>query len=110
MEDVVLSTLEGLVEAIEDWEEPLVFLQGKQDTLVILGLKSGTGGGGEGNGGGGGEDKPTEWESEPSGSEEEDEEEEDMVDPNLEDDSGTIISPNCSAQDAKASGENEHQV
>lgn len=86
MEEVVLATLEGLEEAIEDGEEPLVFQQGEQDTLVILGSDFGTRGGGEGSRGGGGRDKPTDSESESSNSErgEEDEEEEELADPNLE--------------------------
>ena len=50
MEEAVLATLKGLVEAIEDGEEPLVFLQGEQDTLVILGSGSGIGGRGEDSG------------------------------------------------------------
>lgn len=86
MEEEVLATLEGLAEVIGNGEEPLVFWQYEQDTLVILRLDSGIGGGGEGSGGGGDGDKLTKLESEPSDSEreEEDEVEEDMVDPNLE--------------------------
>lgn len=44
MEEVVLATLESLVEAIENGEEPPTFQQGEQDTLLILGSNSGIGG------------------------------------------------------------------
>ena len=46
VEEAVLATLEGLAKAIEEGEEPLVFWQGEQDTLVILGSDSGARGGG----------------------------------------------------------------
>ena len=59
VEEAVLATLEGLEEAIEDREEPPIFLKEKQVTLVILGSKSSIGGGGEGSGRGEGRDKPT---------------------------------------------------
>lgn len=86
MEEAVLSTLEGLVEVVENREEPSVFRQGEQDTLIILGIDSGTWGRGEGRWGGGGRDEPTNSEPEPLDyeEEEEDKEEEDMADQNLE--------------------------
>lgn len=86
MKEAVLDKLKGMIEAIEDGEEPMVFQQGEQDTLVILGSDSSTWGRGEGNRGGRGGDKPTNSEPESSDSkrEEEDKEEEDMADPNLE--------------------------
>lgn len=76
--EAVLATLEVLAKAIENREEPPVFQQGEQDTLVILGSDSGIGGGGK--------DEPTDSETErlDSKEEEEDEEEEDMADQNLE--------------------------
>lgn len=66
VEEEVLTTFEGLVEAFEDGEEPMVFQQGKEDTLLTLGLNSGIGGRGEGSGGGRGRDEPMELESESS--------------------------------------------
>ena len=65
MEEAVLATLEGLSEAIENREEPLVFQEGEWDTLMIFGSDSNIGGGGEGSEGGGGGDKPTDSKSEP---------------------------------------------
>jgi len=62
--EVIIATLEGLAEAIEDKEEPPLFRQGERDTLVILGSNSGTGGGGEGSRGGGGVDEPSDSELE----------------------------------------------
>ena len=79
VEEAILATLKGRAEAIEDGEEPLVFRQGEQGTLVILRLDSGTGDGREGREGGRGGDKPTDSEPEPSDFEREEED-----DPNLE--------------------------
>jgi len=59
VEEAVLATLEGLAEAIEDRGEPMVFSQGKQDTLMILGSDSIIGGRGEGSRGARGIDEPT---------------------------------------------------
>jgi len=78
MEEVVLATLEGLVEAIEYGEEPLVLQQGEWDTLVILWLGSYIGGGGEGSGGGKGGYEPTNSDPEPLDSEREEEDEEEQ--------------------------------
>jgi len=85
MEEAILAMLEGLEEAIEDGEEPPIFLEDEQGTLVILGSNSSIGGKGEGSRGGGCGDKPTNSDLEPSDSEgeEEDEEDEEMADPNL---------------------------
>jgi len=57
MEEAVVATLEGIVEAFEYGEEPLVFWQGEQDSLVILGSNSGTRGGAEVKKGGEGRDE-----------------------------------------------------
>ena len=75
-----------MIEAIEEVEEPPVFRQGEQDTLVILESNSSIGGEGEGNRGSGGGDEPTDSNPEPSNSEgeEEYEEDEEMANPNLE--------------------------
>ena len=59
MEEAILATLEGLAEAVENKEEPIVFQQEERDTLMILGSDFCTRGGGEGNGGGGGRYEPT---------------------------------------------------
>ena len=68
--------LEGIEESIEDWEEPPIFWQGEQGTLLRLGSNSSIGG----------RDEPIETKPKPldSEGEEEDEEEEGMDDPNLE--------------------------
>ena len=86
MEEAVLAPLEGLEEAIEDGEEPLIFFEYKQGILVALESKFDIGGRGEGNKGGGGRDKPIDSDPEQldSEGEEEDEEDEEMADPNLE--------------------------
>ena len=86
MEQAVLAMLEGLKEVIEEGEEPPIFLQDQQATLVILGSNSGIGGRGEGRGESGGRDEPTYSDSKPSYSEgeEEDKEDEEMADPSLE--------------------------
>jgi len=75
-----------LEESIEVGEEPPIFFEDKQGTLVILGSNFGIGGRGEGSERGGGRDELTDSNPEPTDSEgeEEDEEEEEMADPNLE--------------------------
>lgn len=71
VEEAALATFQGLAEAIEDGEEPLVFRQCEHDTLVILGSNSSIGGEREGSRGGGGEEKPMDSELKPSDSERE---------------------------------------
>ena len=89
MEEAVLVTLEGLEEAIEDREEPPIFFEDKQGTLVVLGSNSGIGAGGKESRGSGGGDELKKSHPEPSDFEGEEEDEEDkedkeMADPNLE--------------------------
>lgn len=81
VEEVILATLEGLAEAVENKEEPPFFLEGEEVKNLLLGLGSG-----RGNAGGRCGDKPTNFEVEPLDleEEEEDEEEDNMVDKNLE--------------------------
>lgn len=80
MEEAVLATLKGLEEVVDVREEPPIFFEDKQGTLVVLGLNFGVRGGGEGSGGSGGRDEPTDSDPEPSDSEGEEEDEEDQED------------------------------
>lgn len=75
MEEAILATLEGMIEAIENGEEPMVFQNRQQDTPVILISYSSTRGRVGGSKGGRGGDEPTESEPEPSYSKEEEEDE-----------------------------------
>lgn len=86
MEEEIIATLEGLAEAIENREEPLVFQQGEQHTFMILGSDFGIGRGGKGSGGGESGYELVDSQLEPldSKEEEEDKEEEDMAEQNLE--------------------------
>lgn len=74
---------DGMDEAIEDGEEPPIFFENEQSTLVVLGSNSSVGDEGEGSRGSGGGDKPTDLDSEPSDSDREEEDEE-MVESNIE--------------------------